>query len=141
MVRNYYGVFVWQGDIGDAVVIACNIFNFPRVRHVAISLCENKWHGEQPTDEVPHCANCHLLKSEYGRVLFERDLAQRNLRIVNYRLGDKLQEQRNKEDYDEIVHEDKLIRLIALQGLQLLFMIRKTTWNVCTTNQGNPAPG
>lgn len=65
---------------------------------------ESLWHDEQPIDEegnnetTQNCVNCHLLKSEYGRVLFERDLAQRNLRIANYRLGDKLQKQRNKED-------------------------------------------
>ena len=65
---------------------------------------EITWHGEQQIDEeaynenTQHCANCHLLKSEYGRVLFERDLAQRNLRLANYRLGDELQRQRNREN-------------------------------------------
>ncbi|KAL9970980.1 hypothetical protein ACROYT_G023452 [Oculina patagonica] len=73
---------------------------------------ETEWYGAQPTDqEAPqealyceatqHCANCEFLKSEhveYGRLLFERDLAQRNLRIANFRLGDKLQKERNKEN-------------------------------------------
>lgn len=54
------------------------------------------WHGEQLVTQ--HCANCYLLQKEYGRVLFERDLAQRNLRLANYRLGDELQKKRNEEN-------------------------------------------
>lgn len=74
-------------------------------RHPKNSLTgEITWQGKQQIDEeaynknAQHCANCHLLKSEYGRVLFERDLAQRNLRLANYRLWDELQKQRNKEN-------------------------------------------
>lgn len=74
-------------------------------RHPKNSLTgEITWQGEQQIDEeaynenTQHCANCHLLKGEYGRVLFERDLAQRNLRLANYRLWDELQKQRNEEN-------------------------------------------
>ena len=65
---------------------------------------EITWHGEQQIDEelcneiTQHCENCHLLENEYGRVLFERDLAQRNLRLANYRLEDELQRQRNRQN-------------------------------------------
>ena len=65
---------------------------------------EITWQGEQQIDEEghnekrQHCANCHLLESEYGRVLFERDLAQRNLRLASYRFADELQRQRNSEN-------------------------------------------
>ena len=65
---------------------------------------ENSWHGDQPIDEegynetTQRCANFHLSESEYGRVLFERDLARRNLRIANYRPDDKLRQQRKRED-------------------------------------------
>jgi len=58
---------------------------------------EITWQEEQQIDEEAHnentqrCANCHFLESEYGRVLFERDLAQRNLRLASYRPGDDLQ--------------------------------------------------
>ena len=63
---------------------------------------EITWQGEQQIDEAcnentQHCANCHLLESEYGRVLFERDLAQRNLKLASYRPGNDLQRQKNKE--------------------------------------------
>ena len=65
---------------------------------------EITWQGEQQIDEeaynenTQHCANCHLLESEYGRVLFERDLAQRNLRLAHYQLEDDLQRQRNQRE-------------------------------------------
>ena len=35
------------------------------------------------------------MKREYGRVLFERDLAQKNLKVANFQRGDEFQEQRN----------------------------------------------
>ena len=62
---------------------------------------ELPWQGEHQIDgdvcneSTEHCVNCHLLEREYGRVLFERDLAQKNLRLANYRLGNELQRQRN----------------------------------------------
>lgn len=65
---------------------------------------EITWQGERQIDEevynenTHHCANCHLLQSEYGRVLFERDLAQRNLRLASYRFEDDLQRQRDREN-------------------------------------------
>jgi len=60
--------------------------------------------SEQQIDEetcnenMQHCANCHFVQSEYGRILFERDLAQRNLRLASYRLEDDLLRQRNTEN-------------------------------------------
>ena len=65
---------------------------------------EIAWQGEQQIDEeaynenTQHCPNCHFLESEYGRVLFERDLAQRNLRLAHYRIEEDLQRQRNWEN-------------------------------------------
>lgn len=65
---------------------------------------EIPWQGEQQIAEkacnepTEHCVNCHLLEKEYGRVLFERDLAQRNLRLANYRPRNELQRQRNREN-------------------------------------------
>lgn len=74
-------------------------------RHPANSPAgEIRWQGEQQIDEeacnenTQHCGNCRLLQSEYGRVLFERDLAQRNLRLASYRLEDDLQRQRNRKN-------------------------------------------
>lgn len=68
---------------------------------------EIPWQGEQqiaekacnePTEHCVMCVNCHLLEREYGRVLFERDLAQRNLRLASYRLRNELQRQRNRKN-------------------------------------------
>ena len=65
---------------------------------------EIPWQGEQQIAEkacdepTEHCVNCHLLEREYGRVLFERDLAQRRLRLANYGLRNELQRQRNREN-------------------------------------------
>ena len=74
-------------------------------RHPANSPAgEITWQGEQQIAEeacnenTQHCRNCRLLQREYGRVLFERDLAQRNLRLANYRLKDDLLRQRNKKN-------------------------------------------
>ena len=74
-------------------------------RHPKNSLSgENIWYGEQALEgeelhnqTTQHCTKYHLLESEYGRVLFERDLAQRNLKFASYRLGDKLQKERGKD--------------------------------------------
>ena len=72
-------------------------------RHPANSPAgEITWQGEQEIDEeackenTQHCGCCRLLQSEYGRVLFERDLAQRNLRLASYRIEEDLQRQRNR---------------------------------------------
>ena len=58
--------------------------------------------GEQPinnrvscTEIAPPCTNCRVLKRDYGRVLFERDLARKNLQITNFRLLDVLTHHRN----------------------------------------------
>ena len=65
---------------------------------------ELPWQGQQQIDgdvrneTTEHCVNCHLLVREYGHVLFERDLAQRYLRLTNYRLGNELQRQRNRKN-------------------------------------------
>ena len=74
-------------------------------RHPANSPAgEITWQGEQQIDEdacnenTQHCGNCRLLQSDYGHVLFERDLAQRNLRLASYRLEDDLQRQRNRRN-------------------------------------------
>ena len=42
---------------------------------------------------------CHLLKEEYGRVLYERDFAKRNLTVVNYRLIGELQKERHEKNF------------------------------------------
>lgn len=75
-------------------------------RHPANSPAgEITWQGEQQIDEeacneiTQHCGNCRFLQSEYGRVLFERDLAQRNLRLASYRLEDDLQRQRSRKNH------------------------------------------
>ena len=57
------------------------------------STAENTWCEEQPIDET----HCRLLNSEYGQVLFERDLARRHLRVANYGRGEELQLQTNKK--------------------------------------------
>ena len=57
---------------------------------------ERSWFGDKPIDEESYC---RLLKREYGLFLFERDHAERNLRVANYRLSDERQKQRNQGRY------------------------------------------
>ncbi|XP_022791402.1 probable serine/threonine-protein kinase DDB_G0277165 [Stylophora pistillata] len=45
---------------------------------------------------------CHLPKREYGHLLFERDLAERSLRVANYRLSDERRKQRNQRRYGAV---------------------------------------
>ena len=59
-------------------------------------------YSEQPTqngtacnEKTQLCKNCHLLNGEYGRVLFEKDLALKNLKVANFRRRDDFQQQRN----------------------------------------------
>ena len=42
---------------------------------------------------------CRLLKEEYGRVLYERDLAKRNLAVANYRPNEELQKERHDKEF------------------------------------------
>ena len=44
---------------------------------------------------------CRLLKEEYGRVLYERDLAKRNLTVANYRFTGELQKERHEKNFGE----------------------------------------
>ena len=46
--------------------------------------------------EATHlCGNCPLSRKEDGRVLFKRDMAERNPEVINFRRGDDLQQQGN----------------------------------------------
>ena len=57
---------------------------------------ERSWLGDKLIDEQSHC---RLPTREYGLLLFERDLAERNLRVANYRLSKERQKQRNQGRY------------------------------------------
>ena len=57
---------------------------------------ECAWHGEKFLNEHSYC---HLLKEEYGRILYERDFAKRNLTVVNYRLTGELQKERHEKNF------------------------------------------
>ena len=42
---------------------------------------------------------CRMLKEEYGRVLYERDVAKRNLTVANYRLTGEIQKERHEREF------------------------------------------
>lgn len=63
---------------------------------------ENKWFSEQPVgkatssnDKTKLCESCNSLQKEYGRVLFERDLAQKKFKVASFCRGNESQQQRN----------------------------------------------
>lgn len=58
---------------------------------------ECSWFEEKFIDEERYC---RLPKREYGLLLFELGLADRNLRVANYWLSNERQRQRDQERYE-----------------------------------------
>ena len=46
-----------------------------------------------------------MLKEEYGRVLYERDVAKRNLTVANYRLTGEIHEERHEKEFGRSVSD------------------------------------